>query len=242
MRYPALAVGVLLACGACQQSALVLTEQSDAGAPTRDDLATTPPPPPLDLASSPPVDLASSPPIDLASSPPIDLAPPPPVDLAQPPPDLTPPSISSAPCLTGGSVIYFDGDPGDYIHPGKETIQVSTWTARNAGTPNTFWYGWDDSINLGIWWSFAFSAASLGQPLAVGRYDGAQRYPFQSPGHPGFDISGSGRGCNMEGGWFEIHELVGGPNNGTFTRLTATFEQHCENFAPALRGCIHFEH
>ena len=66
----------------------------------------------------PSVDLASA--FDMAPSPPGDMAP------------------TSAPCLTGGSVIYLDGDPDDWIHPGAETIQVPSWSAVNSGSSDTF--------------------------------------------------------------------------------------------------------
>jgi hypothetical protein len=162
-----------------------------------------------------------------------------PADLAQP--DMTSSSPSTAPCLTGGSVIYLDGDPGDYIHSGIETINVDHWSALNSGSSNTFWYQWDNASNGGEWWSFAFSSVQLGAPLAIGRYDNATRYPFETAGHPGLDVSGSGRGCNISSGWFQIFSIAGGPNNGSFTELTATFEQHCEDGTAALRGCIHYE-
>jgi hypothetical protein len=109
----------------------------------------------------------------------------------------------------------------------------------NIGSADTFWYETD--LGPGTSWSLAFSSVQLGAPLAVGRYDDATRYPFEQAGHPGLDVSGSGRGCNVSSGWFEVESIAAGPNNGTFTELTATFEQHCENAPPALRGCVHFE-
>lgn len=147
--------------------------------------------------------------------------------------------VSSSPCLTGGSVVYVDGDPGDYIHPGPETFAVSAWTAINSGTADTFLYETNPNSIAGIW-DFAFSSLNLGQPLAVGRYDNATGYPGAA-GTPVLQIIGGGRACRILSGWFEIESIAGGPNNGSFTELTATFEQHCENAAAALRGCIHFE-
>ncbi len=44
--------------------------------------------------------------------------------------------------------------------------------------------------------------------LAVGVYNGAERYPFQAPGHPGFDVSGDGRGCQKVTGRFQIEEQL----------------------------------
>jgi hypothetical protein len=160
-------------------------------------------------------------------------------DLALHPPDLASSdmAISAAPCLTGGSVVHLDGDPGAYIFSGSETDQVTTWSPINGNANNdTFWFECSPGG-----WMIAFSSRQLGHPLAVGRYDNAMRFPFESSGHPGLDISGNGRGCNTETGWFEIESISGGPANSGFTELTATFEQHCEGAAPALRGCVHFE-
>ena len=52
-------------------------------------------------------------------------------DLAAPA-DLSGP-VTSAPCLTGGSILYLDGDPNDFIHPGAETVVVNTWSALEIG-------------------------------------------------------------------------------------------------------------
>jgi hypothetical protein len=158
-------------------------------------------------------------------------------DLGASPPDLArgDMAVSAALCLTGGSVLYLDGDPGAYIFSGMQTTQVTLWSPIN-GDADTFWFESSPAD-----WAIAFSSQQLGQPLAVGRYDNAMRHPFESAGHPGLDISGNGRGCNMETGWFEIESISGGPANTGFTELTATFEQHCEGGTPALRGCVHFE-
>jgi hypothetical protein len=155
--------------------------------------------------------------------------------------DLSTGTPSSAPCLTGGSIIYFDGDLGDYIHPGVETIYATdsrNWLAGDVGEKDTFEQGWAGSPND---WYFSFSSRQLNEPLRIQRYDGAQRYPFEEAGHPGLDITGAGRGCNMSSGWFQIESLAGGPNSGSFTELTVIFEQHCENGTAALRGCLHYE-
>jgi hypothetical protein len=77
-------------------------------------------------------------------------------------------------------------------------------------------------------------AAPPGRTLTTGTYEGAVRARFQGAGQPGLDVGGEGRGCNVLSGRFVIHELdfarVG------IRRLRATFEQHCENAQPALRG------
>jgi len=86
----------------------------------------------------------------------------------------------------------------------------------------------------GGFWRMTLSAP-LGQSLAPGVYEGAARWPFQSPGQPGLDVSGDGRGCNTLTGRFEVIEAVYGPA-GYVERFHATFEQHCEGAAAALIG------
>ena len=152
--------------------------------------------------------------------------------------------LSAAPCLTGGGIIYLDGDPDDYVHPGFETIhtQPSQWVSF---TPfyeygDTFDQSWNQGLGMAVFWDIAFSSHELGLPLTVGRYDNAERYPVEDPGHPGLQIFGDTNGCNTVTGWFEIEE-ISIPDGGSARSLTATFEQHCEGAAPALRGCVHYE-
>src|SRR6185503_7360236 len=78
-------------------------------------------------------------------------------------------------------------------------------------------------------------AAPQGSQLLPGAYEGAVRYPFQSPSQPGLSISGDGRGCNTLTGRFDVSEARFGPN-GYIERFHATFEQHCEGGAAALCG------
>jgi hypothetical protein len=83
-------------------------------------------------------------------------------------------------------------------------------------------------------WSLGFAAPGSAD-LTPGSYAGATRFPFQAPENPGLDISGEGRGCNTLYGDFEIKQIEFGSRD-VVTKLWATFEQHCEGMAPALRG------
>jgi hypothetical protein len=147
----------------------------------------------------------------------------------------------AAQCLTGGNVVYFDGDANDYIYGGIKTLQVTSWHPFNTGTPDTFTASVIDPSEANAPWSFVFSSQQLNEPLAVGTYTGASRWPFEAAGQPGFDVFGDGRGCNTVSGWFAIQSIAGGPNSGDFTEITATFEHRCEGAPPVLRGCVHFE-
>lgn len=94
------------------------------------------------------------------------------------------------------------------------------------------------SVNFGFttpdytdYWSVNLSS-STGSSIGVGTYFGATR--SASSANPGLDVSGDSRGCNMSSGFFVVKELVS--VNDTVTSMHATFEQHCEDMDPALRG------
>ena len=135
--------------------------------------------------------------------------------------------------------LSYNSAPGDYIGAGQTQRYVladGIWSATadsQTGAPNhvtvrvtNFPAGW--------WWAVDL-AAPKGQPLKVGVYEAARRWPFQPDTQPGLNFSGTGRGCNTLTGRFEITDLLFGPSN-TVDRLRATFEQHCEGQSPALNG------
>src|SRR4051812_33199736 len=97
-------------------------------------------------------------------------------------------SISYATMFSDGDYIgggtqreFDDGNADIYVtgNAGYLTVHVSGGTAG-------------DSYSMDF-------AAPPGQSLAAtGIYTDAQRAPFREAGHPGIDISGSGRGCNTD--------------------------------------------
>jgi len=145
---------------------------------------------------------------------------------------------SDSPCLGGGNVVFFNGDSGSYIYNGIETITQATWSASASSSQVHISVDPTDS-KQGMWWDLYFDSSKLANPvLATQVYENAERWPFQDAGHPGFDVSGDGRGCNTVSGSFQIEDLQ--ESGGTLHSFTATFEHHCEGGAPALRGCVHF--
>lgn len=145
---------------------------------------------------------------------------------------------SDSPCLAGGNTLFFNGDSGSYIYNGIETITLATWTASASSSQVHISLDPTDP-SQGQWWDLYFDASKLANPvLATQVYENAERWPFQDSGHPGFDVSGDGRGCNTVSGRFQVEELQ--MNGGTLQSFTATFEHHCEGAGPALRGCVHF--
>jgi len=126
-------------------------------------------------------------------------------------------------------------DAGDFIGQGQTAAFSSpsdTFLVNGNGNamrvdvhpadyPNEFW-----QLEL---------AAPAGRQLTPGTYANAARWPFQSAAQPGLSVFGDGRGCNTLTGSFTVLSAVYGPY-GYPINFDATFEQHCEGFAPALRG------
>lgn len=135
--------------------------------------------------------------------------------------------------------LSMSSDPGDYIGGGQQYYYSSSDGAFTAY--RNFANGVSVSFNTPTfdhWWYLDFAAA-FSQPLTVGVYTGAVRYPFQDPSQPGLSVYGDGRGCNMLTGSFEVREIVYGAGD-EIASFRAFFEQHCEGQPPALRGEIRF--
>ena len=134
----------------------------------------------------------------------------------------------------------FTGDPGDYISGGQSKFLTPADGnffvngASGSGVVSMTFFGG----TCCAFWDADFAAPN-GQPLTVGSYTGAARFPFQSPSQPGLDVAGDGRGCNTLTGSFNVLEISYG-TNGNIASFDATFEQHCEGATPALRGELRF--
>ena len=148
----------------------------------------------------------------------------------------------AVPPPSAGSFLYMTSQPGDYIGAGQEWSYIP---------PSMIFNGSHSIVNgkeqvslsetnfpSGGWWYQDF-AAPVGQPLLVGTYEGATRYPFQASGVPGLSVSGNGRGCNTLTGRFVVHDAVYGANQ-SIQFFDASFEQHCEGSTPALFGEVRF--
>ncbi len=143
---------------------------------------------------------------------------------------------TAASCLGGGDRMFFDGN--DYIYNGTLLVTQGAFSATASQNHLSF-HVTPSGQDQGAWWDFDFDSSMLGIPLDVGVYDMAERYPFESPDHPGISIGGDGRGCNTITGRFEVHEntLDG---SGNVMSATVSFEQHCEGGTAVLNGCIHY--
>ena len=97
-------------------------------------------------------------------------------------------------------------------------------------------------------WQVHFTAPGA-NPLQVGKYENAMRFPLEfggtntPPVRPGLDVGGGecafGHGCNTLSGSFEVKELIFTPDGG-IASFHATFVQSCEEHSPPLRGEIFY--
>jgi hypothetical protein len=142
---------------------------------------------------------------------------------------------------SAGTFLYFNSQPGDYIGGGVEQLYTAADTSFNASLQPGGGY-FHASVIQGPYthWWYVDIAAAPGEPLQIGSYTGAERASFRSPGHPGLDISGDGRGCNTLSGQFDVNDLQFAPT-GELLVFDATFEQHCEGGPAALFGRIRIE-
>ena len=144
-------------------------------------------------------------------------------------------AVLAAPAAAHGSssaVLY--SDQGDYIGGGQPRLfHDGNATFHTSGDASYLTIGLAGGLDDEYFW--VNIAAPPGEQLQEGVYTDAERWPFQSAGHPGLDISGAGRGCNTVDGSFEVKDIEVGPA-GEVTRLWLHFEQHCGGRRPALFG------
>jgi hypothetical protein len=145
-------------------------------------------------------------------------------------------SASAAPARQ--SFVTMLSDTGDYIGGGVPRFyfdgNASITLSGNSGYLTVSVSGG----NLGDSFGMDF-AAPPGEYLHPGLYTNAQRAPFREFGHPGIDISGDGRGCNEDGGRFDVKDIRTGANHQV-QALWLTYEQHCENGTAALFGEVQY--
>jgi len=128
--------------------------------------------------------------------------------------------------------------PGEYIGAGGNWIHTpadGTFVAER---------NFDNGVEVrfeafpNVWWRLNFAAPDE-VPLVPGPYEMATRFPFQAPGEPGMDVSGTGRGCGMLTGRFTVLEIVYGAGTA-ITSFAANFEQYCENLPYGLFGSVRY--
>jgi hypothetical protein len=134
------------------------------------------------------------------------------------------------------TLLFLDSEEDDYIGQGE------TWTVTPIDGDFTVERNFFDGVTVSFLgtdnWFLDF-VAPRSETLIPGPYENATRYPFHSPLGPGLDVSGASRGCNRLRGRFDVLEVEFGPA-GEVLSFAADFEQHCEEWEPALRGRILF--
>lgn len=153
-------------------------------------------------------------------------------DVVVPPGTLTPPD--------SGSFLYLHGEAGDYIVGPTEELytyqdaQISASANYDGGVSGSV-----TSTDGSHWWYLDFAAPN-GEPLTVGSYTGAVRFPFQEAHQAGLALYGDGRGCNTLTGQFDVTEAQYNPD-GSPVVFDVTFEQHCEGGEAAAFGRFRYE-
>jgi Calx-beta domain len=131
------------------------------------------------------------------------------------------------------TVLAMSGQPGDYIGGGQ--LYLFTIADGNFTASRNYDNGVSVGLQAGDAWTLDFAAPNSAT-LTAGTYTNAMRFPFQSGGAPGLDVSGAGRGCNTLTGQFVVNR-VSYTTTGV-SAFSADFEQHCEGAIPALFGSI----
>lgn len=154
----------------------------------------------------------------------------------------TPSPTPTGPPTVSGAVLTMASEAGDYIGQGKSfTVSQPGWkfhVSQANGVEIITVHAESGQVPDYHWWDLEF-AAPAGQQLRPGTYTNAQRAPFRAAGTAGIDVGGEGRGCNQISGSFTVTALRL-DRQGNVQVLEVTFEQHCEQSAPALRGTVRF--
>jgi hypothetical protein len=139
--------------------------------------------------------------------------------------------------VEGTGAMSLTSERGDYIGQGRSiTVASPSWRFRATYFgPDTISIMADSGTTL---WTVDL-AAPRGRPLRAGAYNNAERSAFRTGSAPGIDVSGESRGCNQDSGSFTVKTVTIG-SGGQLAAFEATFEQHCEGGAPALRGSVRF--
>lgn len=144
----------------------------------------------------------------------------------------------AASTVSASNNLGFVSEPGDWVGGGETRDyddQNSTFRFSASADKSTVQVSLD-TLDGTEWWYLTLDAPN-GQPLTVGSYTEASRYPFNSTTTNGLSFSGTGRGCNTLSGEVEISGIGYAPD-GTLDYLDATWIQYCETTMPPLHGYV----
>jgi hypothetical protein len=123
-----------------------------------------------------------------------------------------------------GESVYVTPSDGYLFTPSGNLNHVSV---RIASLNSPFGPNWNPSSGHPYnYWTLDL-AAPFSDPLDIGLYSNAARYPFQDNNQPGLTLFGNHRGNNRNGGFFEILD-INFNLDGTLDSLAVDFTQYGE--------------
>ncbi|MGO8996409.1 MAG: hypothetical protein ACLQVI_24100 [Polyangiaceae bacterium] len=164
---------------------------------------------------------------------------------------------STAACLTGGNVLWVDGDPDvwPWWFAGTQTVAAgSTWAVQAEN-----YYATYDGAILEVYlpgaspgdpfWYFEFNTWGTGAAMEAGAtYSNVSTPPPGARVIPSGDFSiGYAATCAILSGTFQVEEFTASPGTqeqgiDTLLTFTAAFSAVCEQTElGVLRGCIHYD-
>lgn len=155
---------------------------------------------------------------------------------------------STAPCLTGGNVLYVNGGSGSFWFAGTQTDSTGSTWAVSAQNYTAKYDGALIEVHLpgsqstDPWWYIGFDTSNFSQAVQLGTvYTNAAPYSATA-GAAGLTI-GYAQTCGSSGvGTFRIDQLVaqGDASEDTLIAFTAAFSATCAGNPVPLQGCVHY--
>ncbi len=130
------------------------------------------------------------------------------------------------------NLLLFESSPESYVGHNGQTFDIGS--PEYVFTDNSGPNGIGDfilTIHTPDWssvWGLEFATADGTDFQSGTTYAGAQRAPFQEPGHPGLGLYGDSRGYNASSGWFKVLDFE--RLNGMVTHAEIQFYQHGDDF------------
>jgi hypothetical protein len=153
------------------------------------------------------------------------------------------PVWSADACRALPNVIHLDGQPGDLIHPGVQTITRGNFYPDVWSVPDTrsvtLFFQTNKPAQVVENWHLHFSTAPISQPLAVRVYDQVTEGSAADAFRPTMSVSGPNGSCSKISGEFQVHKISFDTNN-RLSEALVSFEQRCNGSQVALRGCVHY--
>jgi hypothetical protein len=139
-------------------------------------------------------------------------------------------TTSAHAAVTPVSRLVLEGESGDYVNGGRHTDQAVLSASASSGFVSV------SSPSPETWHVDLRATTDVG-PLTPGLYEAATGASGRTPGVPGLDVFGEGRGCNVVAGRFRVDQ-ADYDGSGNLLALAARFEDHCEGGGPASFGTV----